>query len=137
MSNQFHIKGCQYCRYLDFFRDDTKCTSPDLLVVIMDIVLSLPVDGIENNKMDFIAILKKIQDKIEDAIISCDHQYIRILSFTDLCETNDGSVLNESLKPDNESFLRAVLEENQQVVFNHLWVQNVPVIYIWIGGSPN
>lgn len=133
MSNQFHIKSCLYCRYIDFFRADTQCTSPDLLVVIMDLVLSLPVNRIDNNMMDFEAILINIQDKIEDAMISCNHQYVRILSFTDLCETNDGSVPNESLKPVNESFLRAVLNDKRQVVFNHLFVLNVPIIYLWLG----
>lgn len=136
MKNQFKITGLYYeelgfkfRKYLNIKRTDTKCVTPDLMVVMMNPGSSRPVDGNENNTVESIAIPDNTQSQIMKVMVNCNLQYARILNLSDLREAKSGIFYNRIIELKNKGISHSVFDKNRQDDFNKLWVPNIPVIY--------
>lgn len=100
MKKQFKITGLYYAelgfkfrKYLDIKRVDTDITTPDIMVVMMNPGSSRPIDGIDNNKLESLAVPDNTQSQIMKVMLNSNLQYARILNLSDLREAKSNIFL--------------------------------------------
>lgn len=91
MKNQFIITGFFYenhgfkfRKYLDIKIVNSGCENPDLMVVMMNPGSSRPIDGIEDNTKESLAIPDNTQNQIMKVMLNCNLQHARVLNLSDL-----------------------------------------------------
>lgn len=138
MKNQFKVTGFYYeklgfkfRKYLDIKKVDTDIITPDLAVIMMNPGSSRPVNGIDNNTEESIAIPDRTQDQIMKVMLNSNLQYARILNLSDLREAKSNVFYTRIIEMENKGISHSVFDENRQDDFNQLWVNNVPVIFGW------
>lgn len=143
MKNQFKITGFYYevqgykfRKYLDIKKTKSGCKSPDLMIIMMNPGSSRPLDGIENNTKESLAIPDNTQNQIMKVMLNCNLQYARVLNLSDLREAKSSIFYNKIFELENEGIPHSIFDKNRQDDFNQLWVNNIPVIFGW-GVSDN
>jgi len=128
MKNQFKITGFYYeelgfkfRKYLDIKKVDTDIRTPDLMVIMMNPGSSRPVDGIENNTKESLAIPDRTQDQIMKVMLNSNLQYARILNLSDLREAKSNIFYTKIIELENKGISHSIFDENRQDDFNHLW----------------
>lgn len=138
MKNQFKITGFYYeeqgfkfRKYLDIKKVKSGCKNPDLMIIMMNPGSSKPLDGIENNTKESLAIPDNTQNQIMKVMLNRNLQYARVLNLSDLREAKSGIFYNKIIELENKGIAHSIFDENRQDDFNQLWVNNVPVIFGW------
>lgn len=138
MKNQFKITGLYYeeqgfkfRKYLDIKTINSGSKIPDLMVIMMNPGSSRPVDGIENNTQESLAIPDNTQSQIMKVMLNRNLQYARILNLSDLREAKSDIFYNKIIDLQNKGISHSIFDIKRQDDFNQLWVKNVPVIFGW------
>ncbi len=138
MKIQFNITGLYYeelgfkfRKYLDIKKVDTDIRTPDVMVIMMNPGSSRPVDGIDNNTKESLAIPDRTQDQIMKVMLNSNLQYARVLNLSDLREAKSNIFYNKIIEMEDRGVSHSIFDENRQDDFNQLWVNNVPVIFGW------
>jgi hypothetical protein len=138
MKTQFTITGFYYeeqgfkfRKYLDIKTIKSGSKTPDLMVIMMNPGSSKPIDGIENNSTESLAIPDNTQSQIMKVMLNCNLQYARVLNLSDLREANSGIFYDKIIEMENKGIPHSIFDKNRQDDFNQLWVYNVHVIFGW------
>jgi hypothetical protein len=138
MKNQFLITGFFYenhgfkfRKYLDIKIVKSGCENPDLMVVMMNPGSSRPIDGIEDNTKESLAIPDNTQNQIMKVMLNCNLQYARVLNLSDLREASSGIFYDKIIELERKGIPHSIFDKNRQEDFNQLWVNDVPVIFGW------
>lgn len=138
MKNQFKITGLYYeelgfkfRKYLNIKRTDTKCVTPDLMVVMMNPGSSRPVDGIENNTVESIAIPDNTQSQIMKVMLNAGFEFARVLNLSDLREPKSNEFYKKMAELNTKGIAHSIFDNERKNDFNLLWMNNVPVIFAW------
>ena len=138
MKKQFKVTGFYYeelgfkfRKYLDIKKVDTDIRRPDLMVIMMNPGSSRPIDGVDNNTIESLAIPDNTQSQIMKVMLNSNLQYARILNLSDLREAKSNIFYSNLIELKNKGISHSIFDENRQDDFNQLWVNNIPVIYGW------
>ena len=127
----YEVQGLKFRKYLDIKTVNSGCKIPDLMVVMMNPGSSKPVDGIENNTKESIAMPDNTQSQIMKVMLNCNLQYARVLNLSDLREANSSIFYGKIIELDCKGISHSIFDKNRQHDFDQLWVNNVPVIFGW------
>lgn len=138
MKRQFTItgfyyedQGIKFRKYLDIKTINSGRKNPDLMVIMMNPGSSEPIDGIENNTKESLAIPDNTQSQIMKVMLNCNLQYTRVLNLSDLREAKSNIFYDEIIELERKGIPHSIFDKNRQDDFNQLWVNNVPVIFGW------
>jgi hypothetical protein len=127
----YDVQGIKFRKYLDIKTIKSGCKIPDLIVVMMNPGSSKPVDGIENNTKESLAIPDNTQSQIMKVMLNCNLQYARVLNLSDLREANSAAFYKKLKNLNRMGISHSIFDKNRQDDFNQLWVNDVPVIFGW------
>lgn len=127
----YEVQGIKFRKYLDIKTINSGHKNPDLMVIMMNPGSSKPIDGIENNTKESLAIPDNTQSQIMKVMLNCNLQYARVLNLSDLREAKSGIFYDKTKELVNKGISHSIFDKNRQDDFNQLWVKNVPVIFGW------
>jgi hypothetical protein len=138
MKTQFTITGFYYeeqgitfRKYLDIKTIKPGSKNPDLMVIMMNPGSSKPIDGIENNTKESLAIPDNTQSQIMKVMLNCNLQYARVLNLSDLREAKSSIFYKKIIELKRKGISHSIFDQNRQDDFDQMWVNNVPVIFGW------
>jgi hypothetical protein len=127
----YEVQGIKFRKYLDIKTINSGCKIPDLMVVMMNPGSSEPIDGIENNTKESLAIPDNTQSQIMKVMLNCNLQYARVLNLSDLREAKSSIFYDKIKELKRKGISHSIFDQNRQDDFDQLWVNNVPVIFGW------
>ena len=127
----YEVQGIKFRKYLDIKTINSGHKNPDLMVIMMNPGSSKPIDGIENNTKESLAIPDNTQSQIMKVMLNCNLQYARVLNLSDLREANSAAFYKKLKNLNRMGISHSLFDKNRQDDFNQLWVNDVPVIFGW------
>lgn len=127
----YEVQGIKFRKYLDIKTVNSGCKIPDLMVVMMNPGSSKPLDAIDNNTKESLAIPDNTQSQIMKVMLNCNLQYARVLNLSDLREANSSKFYSKLKELEHKGISHSIFDKDRQDDFNQLWVNNVPVIFGW------
>lgn len=127
----YEVQGIKFRKYLDIKTINSGHKNPDLMVIMMNPGSSKPIDGIENNTKESLAIPDNTQSQIMKVMLNCNLQYARVLNLSDLREANSSIFYKKIIELERKGIPHSIFDKNRQHDFDQLWVNNVPVIFGW------
>lgn len=132
----YEIQGYKFRKYLDIKRNDAIISTPDLMVIMMNPGSSKPIDGIENNIIESVAIPDRTQDQIMKVMLACKLDFTRVLNLSDIREPKSNLLFSKLTEIDNKGISHSIFDVKRKNDFDSLFIKNVPVIFAW-GVSKN
>ena len=138
MRNDFNVTGLYYenngfrfRKFLNILRKKSNCSSPDLMVVMMNPGSSKPINGIDSFNKETEAIPDKTQDQIMKIMDNCGFKYARILNLSDLREPKSKLFYSKINELQDKGIHHSIFSEDRRDEFNEIFIKNVPVILAW------
>ncbi|SFS63067.1 DUF1643 domain-containing protein [Lutibacter maritimus] len=138
IKNQFIITGLYYeelgfkfRKYLDIKKINSDICKPDIMVIMMNPGSSRPINGIDNNTEESLAIPDRTQDQIMEVMQNCDFEYARVLNLSDYREANSNEFYKMIPVLETEQISHSIFDESRKEDLQALWVNKVPVIFSW------
>lgn len=138
MRSQFHItglfyeiQGYKFRKYLDIKKKNVNISTRDLMVVMMNPGSSKPIDGIDNNTLESVAIPDRTQDQIMKVMLACKLDFARILNLSDIREPKSNLLFSKLLEMDEKGISHSVFDARRKADFDSLFIKGIPVIFTW------
>ncbi len=127
----YEIQGYKFRKYLNIKNVQSMKQIPDLMVVMMNPGSSKPVDGIENNTIESLAIPDRTQDQIMKVMADCNFEYARVLNLSDIREPKSKKLFSKMAELDAKGIPHSIFDTKRKNDFDSLFTQNIPVIFAW------
>lgn len=113
-------KRCR--KYLDIKKLNTKVSSPQLMVVMMNPGASRPLKGNDNQLLAVEAKPDKTQGQIVALMKKCSLEYVRVVNLSDLREPKS-KIFYKNIDPQDSIF-----SPSNKADFDEIFIKSVPVL---------
>jgi len=127
----YQIDEFKFRKYLDIKRKGAERSKIDLMVVMMNPGSSRPVDNIDNNTKETIAVPDKTQDQIMRVMEHTGFNHARILNLSDLREPKSPVFYEKLITLKNKGIPHSIFDSERKSEFDKLFDHTVPVIIGW------
>jgi hypothetical protein len=127
----YEINGFKFRKYLNIIKISSTRIKPDMMVVMMNPGSSRPVDGIDNNITESIAVPDNTQDQIMRVMLNCNFEFARILNLSDLREPKSNTFYSKIDELKENGIPHSIFDDKRENDFNDCFVSDIPIICAW------
>lgn len=135
---KFDVKGLFYvdeydypCRkYLDITKKNIECSSPELMVIMMNPGSSTPKDGLDNGCTLTETIPDPTQFQIMNIMENTGINFSRILNLSDLRNPNS-SKFYSMIKNNRKDTKHCIFDDSRKEDLDALFIKGLPTIFAW------